>query len=394
MTPETFLYTVDPSADEPIMLIDKHIGYDEADGFGIMGDLFQKELLALDSMGKKRIQVWINSPGGIVSDGYNIYNACLKSKTPVDTYNVGICASIAGVIFQAGRKRIMADYSQWMCHDPYGGDDDKGLAAIRNSLATMIASRCGKSEMEVKAMMSKTTWIGASEALASGLCDEVQNSADVNKKRSVSTISDAKAFWKEAGCIANSLLPSNQTHTKNFEMKKIANRLKLNPDASEDSVIEAIDSLEKQNADLKNQVKNHATEIQNKANSMEEQEKKIEDLEEELAKAKNELKELQDKAKNMEEEQEKKEEEDKAAKAKNLIDGFVQQGRIKNEAEIVKNWVDKAKADYDGVKNLLETLPLNKAAAKIETTSTNAEFKGGSVIANVMAQKLVSAKAK
>jgi ATP-dependent protease ClpP protease subunit len=55
-----------------------------------MGDLFQAELLALDQMEKKRIQVWINSPGGSVMDGYNMYNAMLKTKTKVDTYCVGI----------------------------------------------------------------------------------------------------------------------------------------------------------------------------------------------------------------------------------------------------------------------------------------------------------------
>ena len=394
MTPETFLYTVDPTADEPIMLIDKHIGFDEAEGFGIMGDLFQKELLVLDGLGKKRIQVWINSPGGIVADGYNIYNAILKSKTPVDTYNTGMAASIAGVFFQAGRKRVMADYAQLMYHNPFGGDDDKGLAAIRDSLATMIASRCGKSEDDIKAIMSQTTWISASEAFENGFCDEVQHSGEINKRRGVTVNTDAKAFWKESTVITNSLIPAIQNQSKNFDMKKIANRLKLNPDASEDSVVEAIDSLEKQNTDLQNQVKNHLSEIQNKKNSLEEQEEKVKQLEEELAKAKASLKEAQDKAKNMEEEQEKKEEEDKAAKAKNLIDGFVKQGRIKNDAKLIADWTEKAKDDHDGIKNMLESLPLNQKSVSIETTKTTSEFKGGSVISNFMVQKLAEAKAK
>ena len=87
-------YTIDIDSDEPIMLINKHIGFDLDEGQGIDGSLFQEELLKLDSLGKKRIQVWINSPGGVVMDGYNIFNAILKSKTKVDTYNVGIAASI------------------------------------------------------------------------------------------------------------------------------------------------------------------------------------------------------------------------------------------------------------------------------------------------------------
>jgi ATP-dependent Clp protease protease subunit len=62
-------------------------------------------------MDKKRIQVWINSPGGDVDDGYNIYNAMLKTKTKVDTHCYGMAASMAGAIFQAGHRRTMADYA-------------------------------------------------------------------------------------------------------------------------------------------------------------------------------------------------------------------------------------------------------------------------------------------
>ena len=48
------IYCVDPSADEPILLINKHIGFDEKDGMGIDGALFQQELLMLDALGKKK----------------------------------------------------------------------------------------------------------------------------------------------------------------------------------------------------------------------------------------------------------------------------------------------------------------------------------------------------
>ena len=196
-----FFYTVDPNADEPIMLIDKHIGFDEADGFGIMGDAFQKELLALDAMDKKRIQVWINSPGGVVSDGYNIYNAILKSNTKVDTYCIGMAASIAGVIFQAGRNRIMVDYGWLMYHNPSGGSDMKGMEAITDSLAKMVSVRSSKTEDEVKAIMRKTTYIDAEEALAHGLCDKIESSSEQNKKRTVPVANDVKAFYRESSQI-------------------------------------------------------------------------------------------------------------------------------------------------------------------------------------------------
>ena len=94
-----FLYTIDEWADEPVMLINKHIGLDAEEGMGIMGDQFQEELLALDSgrYGVKQcIKVYINSAGGRIGDGMNIYSAIVKSTTPVDTYCVGMVASTAG----------------------------------------------------------------------------------------------------------------------------------------------------------------------------------------------------------------------------------------------------------------------------------------------------------
>lgn len=173
-----FKYVVDPSADEPIMLISGDIGAP-----GIDGAKFQAELLQLDTLSKKRIQVYINSNGGIVTDGMVIYNAITRSKTKVDTYNCGLAASIAAVIFQAGRKRIMADYSILMFHAPYyvGDGDTAGLAAFNNAIATMIA-RSGMNKVAVTKLLSKgDTFLDADQSLQLGLCDQVDNSGELNR---------------------------------------------------------------------------------------------------------------------------------------------------------------------------------------------------------------------
>ena len=129
-------------------------------------------------------------------DGYKIFNAILKSKTKVDTYNVGIAASIAAVIFQAGRKRVMADYSLLMYHNPYGGDDTE-LKKMRESLAIMIAERTSNSKEAVLKMMDKTTWIGAAEALSIGFCDEIEYSSEANVKHG-----NVKAMWTAGRAMA------------------------------------------------------------------------------------------------------------------------------------------------------------------------------------------------
>ena len=230
------MYCPDITVDEPVMLLNKHIGYDEDEGQGIDGSLFSRELMMLDKMGKKSIKVWINSPGGIVMDGYEIYNTILRTKTKVDTLCVGIAASIAAVIFQAGRSRVMNEHALLMYHNPYGGNSDE-LKKMRVSIAQMIASRTGKSQEEVLKLMDRTTWMTASEAFENGFCDEIHYNVNFNKKHG--NTSDAKAMWKESNAILNSIF--NQ---KTIKMQKVCNKLGLNPDASEESILSAISEVE------------------------------------------------------------------------------------------------------------------------------------------------------
>lgn len=374
---DVWLYTVDPMAEEPIMLIDKHIGFDETDGFGIMGDIFQKELMALDGMGKKRIQVWINSPGGIVSDGYNIYNAILKSETKVDTSCIGMAASIAGVIFQAGRVRSMADYAWLMYHNPYtdSGNQDNSLDTMRDSLALMVANRTGKTQEEVLAIMNQTSYIMADQALATGLCDRIDSTNQQNKKRMVST-SEPMAFWREANKIKNSLL-----NTSTMAFPKVANKLKLNSEASEDAIVSEIDRMFNTQSETEGKLKDALTEVSNKAKTVEEKEEALKNALAKVADLSTEIKQMKDKALEEEEKAKAKASEEIEQKAKNMVEGFATQGRIKNDPEVIENWTAKAKLDLDGTKALLETLPLNvKATGKLAAVTEVTNKKPGSVI--------------
>ena len=181
-----FKYTVDPTAPEPIMLINGEIGTD------VIGADFQTELLRLDTMGKTNMKVYINSPGGSVSDGMMIYNAIIKSKTKVDTYCVGMAASIAAIIFQAGRFRYMADYSILMFHAPYypgTTKTDPYLDAMKDACKVMV-ERSGVSKIEVEKLLNNgDTFLTALEGLKeAGLCDYIELSADYNVKHGNSAI--------------------------------------------------------------------------------------------------------------------------------------------------------------------------------------------------------------
>lgn len=338
-------YTIDASVDEPIMLIDRHIGYDEQDGYGIDGGAFARELMQLDGMGKKAINVWINSPGGIVLDGYNIYNAILKSKTKVNTYCVGMAASIAGVIFQAGRDRVMCDYGVLMYHNPFGTESTDALKAMRDSIVTMISERCGMSQEDVLTMMRRETFLTAQEALDLKMCDHIEGSADYNKKRMApaAVSNNAKGYYLEAKTILNNLFKIDNNMP---DFSKIANKLGLVPEANEDAILRGIVAVE-------NRATTAESELAKVKNQLTEKDGKISDLN-------NQLVAVQNKVANAEKEANK-------VKAEALVKGAVNLGVIKNETEVITKWTNKAIADYDGTKDLLESLPVNKVANRITT---------------------------
>ena len=312
--------------------------------------------------------LWINSPGGIVMDGYNIYNAILKSKTKVDTYNVGIAASIAAVIFQAGRNRIMSDYAMLMYHNPYGGDGGEELEKMKKGIAIMIAERVDKSEPEILAIMSKTTWIGASEAFNTGFCDTIEVSSEHNKRRATT---EAKALWKASNQVLNSLFNNNQSQ----KMTKVTNKLGLNAEANEDAILEAINSVE-----------NKKVAAEDKAKQMED---KIKQMEDELADHKAKLAEFKKKADDAEDAKNQAEAEAEDSKAKNMLQGFVAQGRIK--AEAIDKWVATSKAiGFDEVKNMIEALPMHKQSAKMDLSNVSNE----AVLTNVIAASMANLREK
>lgn len=333
------IYCIDETIDEPIMLINTHIGFDEIDGMGIDGALFQKELLYLDTLGKKRIQVWINSVGGVVMDGYNIASAILKTKTPVDTYNVGVSASIAGVIFMCGRNRVAMDYSLLMIHKPSGGSDKKVLAIMQESLVKMLCTKSSLSMEQVNKLMDATSWLNADDCYKMGFVTEIEDSGTKNKKRMATT--NYVELFKEANKITNKILnPKNEK-----VMLKVTNKLGLSDDATEEQILNSIAQIENKSVEEK-----------------EELNKVILEKEEALQVANKELEELKAQAQS-----------DKDAviekDALAMVENFAKLGRIKNEEAVITKWVNLAKGDLEGTKSMIEELPLNVKATEIEVTN-------------------------
>lgn len=340
------MYVVDYNSEEPIMLLNRQIGKTtlengEWDGTPyIDGSTFQEELMYLDSMGKKRIQVWINSPGGSIMEAMSIFSAIMKSNTPVDTYNVGVAASAAGAVFMAGRKRIMADYAQFMMHPVGGSDDDQAMAAFKNSCVTMLHSKSNMTDAIVSMLMDVTSWIGASDCLMKGICTEIEVTKDGNKKYMPS--GDVKAMLTYSNNILNSLLNHKNPQT----MVKITNKLNLTEGSSEEVILSAINKLE----EARNSAEAAATQAQTDLDAAKAQ---AADLQSQLDAANARIAEAEAA-------------EAAALAASNelaatdMVNSFV--NKIGNKPETLAKWVNLAKADLEGTKAMLEELPLNKVA--------------------------------
>ena len=339
-----YKYIVDAMADEPIMLLNREIGQD--DGM-VSGADFQEQLMYLDSLGKKRIQVWINSVGGSVVDGYNIYNAILKSNTPVDTYNVGICASMAGAIFMAGRKRVMSDYAKLMMH-PVQGGDTKAYESFMDSISEMISAKSNLSADEVANMMQSTTWLSADECMAKNLCTSIEKTTDSNKKY---LPNETNLLLEYSNKYIDDLFNNNNKKT-NKKMIEVTNKLNLNADASEQSILDAINSLET----AKNQAVTEKEMLQN-----------------ELAELQTKQAEIESKLSVLESEKETLNEQIALNNATEMVNSF--KNKLGEKTEVIEKWIAQAKNNFDLTKDLLESLPLNVVANKIEVEVENVPAK-------------------
>lgn len=70
---------------------------------------------------RKPIVLYLNTPGGSVSDGFGLIDAIITSKTPVYTVNQGMCMSMGFLIAIAGHKRFAMPHSEYLMHEGYTG---------------------------------------------------------------------------------------------------------------------------------------------------------------------------------------------------------------------------------------------------------------------------------
>ena len=133
---------------------------------------------------KKDISLYINSPGGSVTDGMAIYDTMNFLQCDIVTYCVGQSASMATLLLAAGTKgkRYALPNSRVMMHQPTGGatgqTSDITIAAReilrwRTRMNELIASHTNKSAEEVSSDSDRDFYLTADEAVDYGIVDKV-----------------------------------------------------------------------------------------------------------------------------------------------------------------------------------------------------------------------------
>ena len=320
-----FILTINPESDEPIIVLDDQIGYDFITGEGISGSQFGRELLTLDSLGKKKVKVYINSIGGSVMDGMTIFNSIISSKCSVDTYCVGVAASIAGVIFLAGKKRYVADYGLIMTHNPYSetGDEGEFLLRIRESLITMISARTGTSHDVISKWMDRETWMDCNEAIDCGFATDIVKSGEYNKLRVQPKETDIKSRYEECKLIMNKVFDI-KNNNNNMELKEIKNEAELE---MEDALVIDRPSNEVIDPKINNESDNDGDEM-NKKGDLESLKAMYNELMAKYEDCNNSLITLQN-------EMEDSKKDRKKLEAEDMINSFIKMGKIKNETAII-----------------------------------------------------------
>ena len=132
----------------------------------------------------KDIQLYINSPGGSVTDGMAIYDTMQYVKCDVSTICVGMDASMGALLLSAGAKgkRIDPPNAEIMIHQPSAGTQGKvtdmeidveHFLRIKKKLNEILAANTGKTAEEIKEASERDHWMTAAEAQEFGLVDKI-----------------------------------------------------------------------------------------------------------------------------------------------------------------------------------------------------------------------------
>jgi len=218
---------------------------------GTFGEEKGVELIDVITQVKKQpnatsFEVFINSEGGVVDTGFDIYNFLKSLGLPVTTIGTGMVASIATVIFMAGSKRIVKPKTEFMIHLPMGAidfatademeDHSKAVRMIENNIIQFYSKELSLNKEAITPLLRNESWLngqqlidlgfvtGATNIKIAARANIKSNKPKINKMSKTSKFQAILNAFK--GKVVNKVIFSADEKEINF------------PDVAEDGVIE------------------------------------------------------------------------------------------------------------------------------------------------------------
>jgi ATP-dependent Clp protease, protease subunit len=133
---------------------------------------------------EKEIQLIINSPGGMVTSGFAIYDTMKAISSPISTICTGFAASMASILLSAGEKgrRFVLKHGRVMIHQPSGGAGGPAsdieiqiseLLKAKELGARLLAENCDQPIEKILKDFNRDYFMNAEESLAYGIVDGI-----------------------------------------------------------------------------------------------------------------------------------------------------------------------------------------------------------------------------
>ena len=142
------------------------------------------QLLYLDSKNNDDISIYINSPGGSVTDGMAIYDTMNFVKSDVSTICVGMCASMGAFLLSSGKKgkRYCLPNTEVMIHQPLGGAQGQAteikiaaehILKTKDKLNKILSINTNKDLKIIERDTDRDNFMNSKKALEYGIVDNI-----------------------------------------------------------------------------------------------------------------------------------------------------------------------------------------------------------------------------
>ena len=171
------------------VLYDKRVLYLRGPIEDTVADTLVAQMMALDAEGDEDVTLYINSPGGIVSGMFAIYDVMHLMNARVHSVCVGMAASAAAFLLAtATGTRAATPNARIMFHQPLGGArgaavdiqiQAEQIVFLRERLNEILAERTGQPIERIRKDTDRDFWMSAEQAVEYGAIDEVRKTGGI-----------------------------------------------------------------------------------------------------------------------------------------------------------------------------------------------------------------------